>query len=635
MNRRRFAVAIWPLLIASSLFCQDCPEGQQPFALHIYTDAWGYELYWEMTPQDDDCGTNTLFWGGNALEVGCDGDGIDEAPEGYYDSYSTVVVDSICWTPEDSITLHHVDSYGDGGTYFEVFYVGVLQHSFQGTGTGNTWTFDPFAAEGPTYDSPCGAASIEVNGPVVVVSNDSCTAAFGEPGAPNFDGVYSCQINGGWCESGVTGSAWLTFTAEDGNCWITACTEETDFDTQIALWKAEDCNDFSTYALVAANDDLPGGCGPGNGYASGMWSGCLEAGETYLIQIDGWQDSRGQAGILIESVDEGPQVTSATGGLDCALGKEEEPNGTIVLNISGTGGDYTAAWVGPNGYASSGQQISNLSSGAYSAAIITSCGNTLTHSVVLTEPDPIVLDLEVVHPGCPELPNGEAFLGATGGSEPYEIVWSNALGELGTGQLLEGLLEGAYAVEIEDDNGCSANLSFTLEAQDDAFAFSLGPDTTICEGDQLVLSAPSGLSYIWSDGSVNQFLVINGADLGPGTYPVTVQASNEFGCSHADAIFITVFDCTTGVESVEDAVEGPQVYPNPARDGEAWAIRWPLSIREGAHPWTLRDARGRVLQSGVYSGADAPLVVSTLGLSAGQYFIEMKDEGWVLRLVKK
>lgn len=601
----------------------------------MHTDAWGYETYWEMTPQNDDCGSNTLVWGGNALNVGCDGEGISGAPEGSYASNATFIVDTLCGTPGDSLTLHHVDSYGDGGAYFEVYVEGVLNHSFPGTGTGNDWTFDPFAMAGPAYDSPCGAAVIEVNGPMVIVSNDSCTAAYGEPGAPDFPGVYSCQINGGWCESGVTGSAWLTFAAEEGNCWITACTESTDFDTQIALWKADDCNDFSTFVLMAANDDLPGGCGPGAGYASGMWSGCLEAGETYLIQVDGWQDARGQAGILIESVADGPQVTSVTGGLSCAIGKEDEPNGTIVLNISGTGGDYTAAWVGPSGYASTGQQISGLSSGTYSAAIVTSCGNTLTHSVVLTEPDPIVLDIEITQPGCPDLPNGEAYLGAVGGSEPYEIVWSSVLGEVGTGPLLDGLLEGDYSVTLEDNNGCSANLSFTLEAEDDAFSFSLGPDTTICEEEQLVLSAPAGLSYIWSDGSINQFIVFSGAEFGPGTYPITVQASNEFGCSHADAIFITVFDCTTGIGDAGLDVEAPQVHPNPAAAGDPWAIYWPLVAEGEAHPWTLRDALGRTLQSGVYRESSAPLRISTSGLSAGQYFVEMKEEGWVVRLIRK
>ena len=636
MNLNRLVAAVWALCAAVPMLSQDCPDGQQPFALHLHTDAWGYELYWELTPEGDACGTNTLYWGGNALGVGCDGDGIDGAPEGAYASNASFITDTLCGTPGEALTLHHVDSYGDGGTYFEVYAGGVLNHAWLGTGMGNEWTFDPFEMSGPAYDSPCGAAEIEVDGAMVIVSNDSCSAAYGEPGAPNFPGVYSCQINGGWCETGVTGSAWLTFTATEGNCWITACTDSTDFDTQIALWKADDCGDFGTYTLVAANDDLPGGCGPGAYYASAMWSGCLDAGETYLIQVDGWQNARGQAGVLIESVEDGPQVTSSTGGLACALGKEQDPNGTIVLNITGTGGDYSAAWVGPDGYSASGQQISGLGSGTYSAAIVTSCGNTLTHTVTLTEPDPIVLDIELVHPGCPELPNGEAYLGASGGTQPYEIVWSGLFGDIGTGEIVEGLAEGDYAVVLEDDNGCTAELSFSLAAEDDAFSFSLGPDTTICEDEQLVLSAPAGLDYLWSNGSVDQFIIVNGADLGPGTYPITVEASNEFGCSHADAIFVTVFDCTTGIEEADGGPVGPQVLPNPAGDGAAWAIRWGATGATVEHAWILRDALGRAIRSGVHveTGAGEPLMLSTQGMATGTYLLELTEERRALRLIR-
>ena len=631
MNQPRLASVLVLFLLGTALYGQNCPEGQTPFSLHLYTDAWGYELYWEMTPAGDACGTNTLYWGGNAVNVGCDGEGIDGAPDGNYASNAAFILDTLCGTPGEALTLHHVDSYGDGGTYFEVYVDGVLNHGLQGTGFGNEWTFDPFEMAGPAYDSPCGAAEIEVDGPLVLVSNDSCTAAYGEPGAPNFPGVYSCQINGGWCEAGVTGSAWLTFTATEGNCWITACTDSTDFDTQIALWKADDCADFSTYTLVAANDDLPGGCGPGAYYASGMWSGCLEEGETYLIQVDGWQDARGQAGILVETVSDGPQVTSSTGGLACALGKEEDPNGTIVLNITGTGGDYSAAWVGPDGFSASGQQISGLGSGTYSAAIVTSCGNTLTHSVTLTEPDPIVLDIELVHPGCPELPNGEAYLGANGGTPPYDIVWSGIFGEIGNGEIVEGLAEGEYAVVLEDDNGCSAELSFNLAAEDDAFAFSLGPDTTLCEDQQLVLSAPAGLEYLWSNGSVDQFIIVDAGALGPGTYPFTVEASNEFGCSHADAIFVTVFDCTLSVQ--EEASNAWTVRPNPAQNAQAWEVLFgePLS----AQPWSLHDATGRVVRKGRWPGPEVGgLRIGTDGLSDGQYTLHLPEAGAAVRLLK-
>jgi gliding motility-associated-like protein len=60
----------------------------------------------------------------------------------------------------------------------------------------------------------------------------------------------------------------------------------------------------------------------------------------------------------------------------------------------------------------------------------------------------------------------------------------------------------------------------------------LGPDTILCEGDQIVLDAfwPGGL-YLWNDGSTNPTLNISLA----GTYSVTVTAD---GCINQDAIAI-------------------------------------------------------------------------------------------------
>ena len=200
--------------------------------------------------------------------------------------------------------------------------------------------------------------------------------------------------------------------------------------------------DFSTYTLVAANDDLPGGCGPGAYYASGMWSGCLEEGETYLIQVDGWQDARGQAGILIQSTLRGRRSPPAKAD-SIAPSARRRTRTEPSCSMWETGGDYTATWVGPNGFTASGQQISGLGSGTYSAAIVTSCGNTLTHTVTLTEPDPSCSTSNWSSLDAQELPNGEAFLGALGGTEPYEIVWSGEFGELGSGPLIEALGKGS------------------------------------------------------------------------------------------------------------------------------------------------------------------------------------------------
>ena len=630
----KFLVSGGLLAVCSLAHAQVCPDGQSPFEMVVYTDAWGYELYWEFTPIDTPCGTNTLAWGGNAVGVGCDGDGDPEAPAGEYASNATFVVDSLCSTPGEVLTLHHVDSYGDGGTYFEIRVDGVIHHALSGTGVGNTWELDPFESSFIAYDSPCGALPIEVDGEMVVLSNDSCSAAFGEPGAPNFPGVYSCQIAGGWCEGGVGASAWLSFEATAGNCRISSCTDSTDFDTQLALWAVEDCGDFETYSLMGANDDIPGGCGPGNGYASAFWTGCLDSGATYLIQVDGWYGSRGKAGIVIESVDTEEVITSATGGLSCPLGKEEDPNGTIVLNPVGMGSDFTAAWVGPNGFSGEGQQISGLTAGTYSAVVVSNCGGTQTHSVTLTEPAPISTNLGVVPPLCSELADGTASLAVEGGTEPYTITWFDDLGEIGTGEMVEGLAEGAYAFIMEDANGCEENQSFNIEADDDAFVFSLGPDTTFCEDEQVILSGPAGLEYLWSTGSIDQFIVVNGSELGPGTYPFVLEASNPFGCSHSDAIFVTIFDCTTSVGEQFDGAAGLAAFPNPVDGQGAWNLKWDAPVKQWHGEWELIDAAGRTVQTGrdPLNAGGWTLALPTTGLAPGQYLWRAKGTQVAVRL---
>ena len=621
MNCQGLRLFVLPILmlLSSALMAQDCPAGESAFELRVHTDAWGYEVYWELSLDGMACGDSPLYWGGNAENVGCDGEGIPGAPSGNYASNSTFILDTLCAAPDVTLNLHHIDDYGDGGTFFEVLVEGVVNHSFSGTGNGNLWAFNPFESIGPAYDSPCGAVEIEVNGPQVVVNNDSCTAAYGELGGGTFPGVYGCQINGGWCEGAVTGSAWLTFEATAGNCLISACNDTTDFDTQMALWKAEDCSDFGTYTLVGANDDLPGGCGPGAYYASSLWTGCLDSGATYLIQIDGWASSVGTAGVTIQTQETDEQITGVTGGLACPLGKEEVPNGTVVLNPIGVGSDFTAAWIGPDGFSGEGQQISGLPSGTYSAVIVSNCGSTFTYSVTLDEPDPISLDLELVAPGCPDLPDGEAYLGVAGGTEPYTITWSGELGVIETGTVISDLGEGQYSVVMEDDNGCTQELDFTLEANDDAFSFSLGTDTTICDDEQLVLSAPAGLEYLWSNGSVDQFIVVDGADLGPGTYPFIVEASNPFGCSHADAIFVTVYNCTNSVGEVVTEESQVQVYPNPAHGVEGWTLSWNGALQGWTRNWSLRDVTGRVVQKGRVSEGQNTAAVTALGLAQGQY----------------
>lgn len=87
---------------------------------------------------------------------------------------------------------------------------------------------------------------------------------------------------------------------------------------------------------------------------------------------------------------------------------------------------------------------------------------------------------------------------------------------------------GTYSVTI-DRAGCIASASVAVDVVD-LSGFTLGPDTTLCPGNSLVLSiALPGAGVIWQDGSTATQRVISNA----GTYSATV---NLAGCTAYDEI---------------------------------------------------------------------------------------------------
>jgi len=64
---------------------------------------------------------------------------------------------------------------------------------------------------------------------------------------------------------------------------------------------------------------------------------------------------------------------------------------------------------------------------------------------------------------------------------------------------------------------------------------SLGPDTSICEGQSLVLTCPepAGITYLWNDGSTNPSITVSWG----GTYTLTVD---ENGCFASSSVAVTL-----------------------------------------------------------------------------------------------
>lgn len=128
------------ILFAAVAGYSQCPPGEVEVEIIVHTDNYGYEGYWELTPNGDPCGTNTIASGGNAA-VGCDGAGDQNQTPGGYGNNLEVTEGPWCLAEGSSFDLHFIDDWGDGGFSFDIIVNGFNTVSFAGIGLGGTYTF--------------------------------------------------------------------------------------------------------------------------------------------------------------------------------------------------------------------------------------------------------------------------------------------------------------------------------------------------------------------------------------------------------------------------------------------------------------------------------------------------------------
>jgi hypothetical protein len=76
---------------------------------------------------------------------------------------------------------------------------------------------------------------------------------------------------------------------------------------------------------------------------------------------------------------------------------------------------------------------------------------------ILSSIDSVVIDTAVVEATC-GLANGSITITPSGGSVPYQFVWSTGL----TAQTLSGVNGGSYIVTVSDHAGCFSSKSITV-----------------------------------------------------------------------------------------------------------------------------------------------------------------------------
>jgi gliding motility-associated-like protein len=103
------------------------------------------------------------------------------------------------------------------------------------------------------------------------------------------------------------------------------------------------------------------------------------------------------------------------------------------------------------------ETIDSLNAGTYKFTVTDQCG-TYTDSIVLTNPDSIIISGNITNETVTDLKDGSISITVNGGTSPYYFNWSNATNE----QDLYNIGAGSYTISILDFNKCPASAMFTL-----------------------------------------------------------------------------------------------------------------------------------------------------------------------------
>jgi hypothetical protein len=436
-----------------------CAAGETAVTFVMHTDAWAYENYWQLNLAGTGCNPTPLAEGAN-LNVGCAGTESANSANGYANA-SVITEGPFCLTNNTAYELIYVDSYGDGGLVIEVFENGGLAHVYSGSGNGNTWTFTIGVSTAPVYDSPCGALEITADGASLLMNNTDAIAGFGELAPAGID----CGVYGFWCEGNSTNSIWAKFipTTNSTSFEVTTCNPGTSTDTQIAVYKVTDCANFATFDLISSNDDIIGGCSAGELYASQTYTSCLEAGQLYLIQIDGWNGAVGDIELSVHTYSTAITWDALVNGISCPLNKGDVGNGSVYPYSVGAGANFSSVWTGPAGFTSTNQYLQNADPGTYTVTATTGCGEVHTQTFDITQPDVWMVTTNIILPNCNVNNDASINVNVAGATAPYIFAWTDATGTpLGVDNPLTGIGTGAYNMAITDDNSCTYNYTFNI-----------------------------------------------------------------------------------------------------------------------------------------------------------------------------
>jgi gliding motility-associated-like protein len=239
---------------------------------------------------------------------------------------------------------------------------------------------------------------------------------------------------------------------------------------------------------------------------------------TYTVTVS---DPNGCAGTDVVTITPGTQLLISADGTPASC--FNACDGTANVIAAGSFPPYTYSWqsgpVTPS--------ISGLCAGTDSVTVTDLIGCTVSDSVQIQQPSPIVLSTASLTSHCNQ-PDGSAWVNAAGGVPGYLYAWSPG-GQ--TNDTASNLAAGTYTVTVSDAYNCQLTATTTVINTPGVTAALTGTTPITCNGGcdgTATGTASSGIqpyTYLWNNGQA----AATATGLCSGTYTLTV--TDSAGCT--------------------------------------------------------------------------------------------------------
>jgi hypothetical protein len=283
-------------------------------------------------------------------------------------------------------------------------------------------------------------------------------------------------------------------------------------------------------------------------------------------------------------------------------------NGSVTLALNGGTAPFEYLW--NNGATTA--TISNLSGGNYTATVTDANECQIVNSATVAEPAPYsAWTVSTINPACANEATGSATASISGGTTPYNFVWSNGQNS----NTATNLAAGNYGVTVTDQNGCQSSTSVQIIALDNV------PPTVSLQNATLPLNA-SGIAEVTLSAMAAQLADncgVASTSISPNTFnctqlgahEVTVTVTDQSGLTATAKATVTVVDniapvvtCPTNLTrcAADNLVtyDAPVAVDNCLGNGGTWKLENGLPsgssfpIGSTTQTYSYTDAGGNV-----------------------------------------